>query len=365
MNHEELSGKLVVRNAEEVDVPESDANFFETVHELPVPESLRGPGLAFSPFIAQFEFMEDLPSYMAAVSLFEESRDQWWDVLDRAYEFRSNGDDKNFRIAVAELDGDIGASAKASIVEDALFKARWGFFGPAIEITGLSSRLRAIDAEIQSLEIDHASELQPVISKLGTDYLEQIQIRILDLDRRFVALFADLRGVIATYYYKDQTEQGLDKVRLQGANFGALKTFYIDCYETMGQAMELLVGLANVAIRGNGESFRTGVKPLVSTLGQFEKLGNAKKLEYLDPGSFSRNLASSAMDPKLRNAIGHNDITLDLDSQELVYLENGKERRLRYVDFARNTYRLYAAIHDLYALVVRLRWVTVARLGIP
>lgn len=366
VNNEELTTSLTVNNATQLSVEPKKVDYYEQAfQDLPIPPGFRSPDAPFSPFLAQNELMgpDGLIEYMQSLAVFEANRERWWDVINRAYEFRKRGDKSAFAKTVGMLDSDIQASANAFDLEKALNQARLGLFAPLIYRTGTRDRLTRLKTEVDSLVTMAAPELAALLSVISDDEIRDVQQRILELDRRFVDIYHHFRPIVATYYYIDQSPSALAPVGLSQLDFPVDKAFFIDCYETTARSLVVLVGLVNISVRGGYEQFQLGVKPAVATLAGFRGLGNGKKIQYVDAGSFWRELLSESMDPKLRNAIGHNDAHLDVPTQTIRYLEGGKPKEIPYVLFLRSAFRLYAALHDIYDLLLQLQGTAAKHLG--
>ena len=132
-------------------------------------------------------------------------------------------------------------------------------------------------------------------------------------------------------FYTSENKSNLAQIRIMRDDFELLKSHYISCFEISHKVLKMLVGMINVFLRGNGDSFPEG-KP--QSLERFTKLPNAQKPNFLDSTTLPIISAqwNVFFDRKIRNAIGHYGIRHDLRTGLLVQDDN-EDAPIPYSEF--------------------------------
>lgn len=127
-------------------------------------------------------------------------------------------------------------------------------------------------------------------------------------------------------------------------NFEDMKTFYADSYELILDFVDIAIGLNNIAVRGDYNSFCTIVdnsKNQVVSFVEYQKKVKSAHLEYLvDNEPFSKTIP---LKRNVRNAIAHFNYEFDPSSQKIVFRDKHKDKE--------NTVELF--LIDLAAFVLR------------
>jgi len=146
-----------------------------------------------------------------------------------------------------------------------------------------------------------------------------------------------LPGLAAEMYIKDKGKS-IQELRLFRDEFPQLRDFYVVTFEACHQVLKYVVGLNNIAKRGHADDFGHS-EP--SNIRAFEKLPNAKKIDFLtDLPQWQKNWPL-VLDKNLRNAISHHSVRHDLATGMLV-LKDG--RAIPYLEFVVKSLRLNHAI---------------------
>jgi hypothetical protein len=153
-------------------------------------------------------------------------------------------------------------------------------------------------------------------------------------------------------FYTEEGGRNLERLRIMRDDFGTLKAHCLRSFEVCHRVMFILVGLINLAVRGDPDAF-VGGSP--GSLAEFVKLPNAGKAKYLDkdvlPEVSSR--WENFLDRQLRNAVGHYSIRHDLRSGLLIRLTR---EAIPYTQFVAGNLKLIPVL--LYCLqVVKMAYV--------
>lgn len=141
--------------------------------------------------------------------------------------------------------------------------------------------------------------------------------------------------------------------------FDKLKSQYVDCYEAIHVGMTVAIVLGNVSHRQDANSFGLvpSGKPAARSISHFLKLPNAPKAALLTEPPWLQAWIAPVLNPKLRNAIGHNSASFDHQSGVVRYPTTGNTShgRIVYGQFLTDILRMHLVLHQLNHLVKILR----------
>ena len=180
--------------------------------------------------------------------------------------------------------------------------------------------------------------------------------RFFDLGKEFYPILID--------WDPDKPDTGISKnlKLMNDTPFDKIKAFYVDGYELACDSLVIIQGLINIKYRMDYNSFPEHPtinrgKPFTKTLDDYNRAPNAPKLGILFEEKLIDNWLNSAIDPKLRNAIGHGDVEFD-ETKEIIKFAINKEKNqfvtLTYAEFLLNCIRLFTVIHQINHLVKML-----------
>ncbi|EOS7890122.1 zinc chelation protein SecC, partial [Enterococcus hirae] len=127
--------------------------------------------------------------------------------------------------------------------------------------------------------------------------------------------------------YLDRVDK--EKYGIMTADFEELTSFYAKSYEWILENLDFVIGLNNVAVRGNYNSFKKENK----TYEDYLKLFKGNKLGWMikdEPFS----LLIQSLDSKKRNAIQHFDSEIDYVTQKIVFRDRDNIQSMYLIDFA-------------------------------
>lgn len=200
-----------------------------------------------------------------------------------------------------------------------------------VEVHGFISPLR--NDIIQNLTISNSvlkldfKQVDSMIKYLNTHdgyHLDELQRMVHKMLNDFIGVFQYLVPAFATQFYK---EDALD-YETEGSTtstFDLVKQFYLDTYESLGNLLILPVALNNIKYREN-YNLVNSVEKNVNTLDDFIGLTKAKRYHYCNEAEMYTKCLHVVANSKLRNAIGHNDISYDTITQQITFIPNPRDR---------------------------------------
>lgn len=182
----------------------------------------------------------------------------------------------------------------------------------------------SLSNDILKLDWMQIKELINFLSNHEGYSLESMQEQIYKIYDEFISIYPFLIPAIAIQFYNE----GEIDYNLEGSTTSTLdmvKQFSLDVYETLGNLFIIPVALNNIeyrkeykkCIEQDGESI---------DLEKFIKFTKAKKFHYYDNDEKYTKELRLILNSKLRNAIGHNDITYDSISQIITYVPDPRNR---------------------------------------
>lgn len=166
------------------------------------------------------------------------------------------------------------------------------------------------------------------------------QIGLIERLSFIVDNFSSLCPGFPIMFYDEEKNIDLGQIRIMRDDFEILKSHYLGCFEIAHKVLNLLVGMTNIYVRGNENSFLNNTP---CSLERFARLPNARKAQYIDI-SVLPDLSSQwniYFNRGLRNAIGHNSVRHDLKTGMLL-LDDGVS--IPYSEFVVNNLRLLPAL---------------------
>ncbi len=159
---------------------------------------------------------------------------------------------------------------------------------------------------------------------VAAGYLKQVQRDALDLATRFFDTVSEFRPILADWDPEHLDKDFPKRLKLTGKEaFHELKAMYVDAYEVICRAFTLVTGLINVDRRNDHNTYpphpRLKAGFQATSMADFQQKNNAPKLELLAEEPLFQRWLGSALDPDLRNAIGHNTVWYDIPMSTATY----------------------------------------------
>ena len=178
----------------------------------------------------------------------------------------------------------------------------------------------------------------------------RIYPRVLDAEIPFrPALFLD---------FIEQQESELVAGRVSSQDFFGLKDIYKDILEIISRQIVLVAGINNLYHRGDFNLFKPINGGALSSLQKLSEKTLSDRFKYLDECWY--NLSVSDLNLGLRNAIAHNNVDYNSDSQTVTYYPEGgrlnaaEGKVVSFLAFMRSLLLAFREMHNLHHVIKSL-----------
>lgn len=233
-----------------------------------------------------------------------------------------------------------------------------------IEVHGFYSPLKREILDDLSFSSDilklNSTQMKKVIDFLNTHdgyHLDEMQALIYKLYGEFLDIYQALIPALLLQYCKDDAFD----FELEGSTtstFDTVKQFYLDVYEALGNLLIIPVALNNIKYRADADKLSTVEKNVVS-LEDFIGLTKATRYHFCLKDEIYTDFLGVIVNPKLRNAIGHNDVEYDTTSQLITYIPNPKDRMKKkteyLLEFENEAVHMFQGVLAISEYIYRLR----------
>jgi hypothetical protein len=329
---------------------------------FPTPTLASDPSSMMSPFIAATgRYREDLDERIARYRWFEMAAKDASDLarLVRCYQ---QGKWDQFETTVKEFDLLKELPLEKAIDKNrALYQILELFIGPFVTSKDHKVLISYMMNLLMEEEGNHKLELHRMIETLLNEgILPEVQGTLLKLYPRFFGLADEFRPIIMEW---DPQRPDLDfskEIEIEGrSGFDALKTLYVDAYEAVARGITFLMGVINLKKRGDFNAFlphpAPGINkgkdtPFAKNLVKFHHAPNGAKWGMLHEDSVFSKWLEKALNPKLRNAIGHNTINFDPQEGLVTYFLDKQRTQMEavpYGDFLFTVLRSVVRAHQM------------------
>lgn len=234
-----------------------------------------------------------------------------------------------------------------------------------VEIIGFISPLRediisdlTISSSVLKLDFGQISRLIDYLNSHNGYSFNELQSSIYKMMNEFVNTFQYLIPALAIQFYKDGSFDYADEGSTT-SSFDLVKQFYLDAYETLGNLLILPVALNNIKYRGLFEKANSALERGVDTLDDFLKITKARRYHLCDKNELYTDYLQILVNAKLRNAIGHNDVSYDTISQQITYIPDSKDRSKKkteyLLEFENEAIHLFQAILVIAEYLYRIK----------
>jgi hypothetical protein len=191
-----------------------------------------------------------------------------------------------------------------------------------------------------------AQSIDPnLMAQIATKWLDSgrmsnLWTQVRALRAEVITAYALYRSVLQMMKYWGEADRKLDGFVIPDKGFDALKSLYIDTYETLCRLVVLIVVVEAVI---HHRTIDIPTRKGSMTAEEYEEMKNGLKPDILNKYPIA-DLFAPAMDSVLRNGIGHNAARYDGDADEIVYTVQGKgEIRMAYTAFVARVLETYSA----------------------
>lgn len=183
------------------------------------------------------------------------------------------------------------------------------------------------------LKLDNTQMIK-LINFLNTHdgyHIDEMQSLVYKLYEEFLNVYQALIPALFWQYCNDETIN-LESEGSTTSTFDTVKQLYLDLYEALGNLLIIPVALNNIKYRGDAEKLPAVEKNAVS-LEDFIGLTKAVRYHFCLENEIYTKFLEITVNPKLRNAIGHNDLEYDTTSQLITYIPNPKDRTKKKTEY--------------------------------
>lgn len=360
IDKETLELKLVFDNAimlskkDRVDYFVECSSEFPTLKQCKVEET---EDIDFSPFMRTINRIKDMETYEAfrhTVSQLNDTANKWKDckkiltLSQRKSEYTVQEVHKLFGGKFIQCRDEFETLRAVHMIEV------MGFYTPLKkEILDNPS----VCTKIVSLDIIQMKNLIEFLDKHNGLQLEELQSLIYKLLDEYIDVYQALIPALLLQYCKEGSFD-LEKEGSTTSTFDMVKQFYLDVYEALGNLLIIPVALNNIKYRGNMETLPLIDSEVVS-LEKFIRLPKAQKYRYCQNSEAYTNFLGIIVNPKLRNAIGHNDVTYDTVTQQITYVPDCRNRTKQATEyllqFEDEAMRMFQGVLAISEYIYRLR----------
>lgn len=187
--------------------------------------------------------------------------------------------------------------------------------------------------------------------------LKQLQSSIYKIYDEFISVYPYLIPAISLQYC-DESAINFDHEGTTTSSFDSVRQFSLNAYETLGNLLVIPVGLNNI-YRRNDYSKCAEKDKQSNSLDDFIGKTKAVRFHYCDADEKYTAALNVIVNQKLRNAIGHNDISYDCLTQEIIYVPDPKNRSKKettyLLEFENEVIHLFQALTVISEYLYRIR----------
>lgn len=298
-----------------------------------------------TPFMSNLTLVADRSEYLLLRKQRRQAAENLWPSLERANIHRIRGNFSRFDTELRSIGADKyldtfdTASMPQIIVEgfekfEALFSSNYG-----------SARKLVNDRIKKAAEVDPQS-----VNDLKSFYAVAYRANHLfdemrALDRQWVYLYPFFEPLEIIDCLKDPHYPISDRYTLSEKPLERLKTFYSDCFETLGRIFVIAACYEGICA-GNGAAVPSRRRPIPPC--KFELMANGSKPDLISGMPFWP-IFDGVFDSTLRNGIGHHSWRYDSSSDTIHYHNHSRNRghedfTIAYLDFCIHTRKLYHCV---------------------
>ncbi|NTM28298.1 SEC-C domain-containing protein [Enterococcus faecium] len=207
-------------------------------------------------------------------------------------------------------------------------------------------------------DLDNASAYMEFISKTEKNFT-YAEKKAFGLIESFAKIYEQLIPVIILKRSNSLDRIDKEEYGIMTANFEELTSFYAKSYEWILENLDFVIGLNNIAVRGNYNSFKKEGK----TFEDYLKLFKGNKLGWMNKDE-PYSLPIQSLDSKKRNAIQHFDSEIDYVTQEISFRDRDNTQSMYLFDFATLCIDNLELVFYILELVYNLRRLNYFRQGL-
>jgi len=360
MGQESLELRFEFDNATIINEDDHEDYLVECSGEFPTMKQCKvqnGERDAITPFIRVMDRMKDGDSYerfCQSVSRLNETANKWKEYK-RILDLFQNKSNYVVQEIKKTFEGEFYQCRDESEVLRAVHM---------IEVRGFYSPLKreildnlSFSSYILKLDIAQLKRLIDFMNSHDGYHIEEMQELIYKMLGEFIDIYQALIPALVLQYCKEDSIDFEDEGS-STSTFNTVKQFYLDAYEALGNLLVIPVALNNIKYRGDFDKL-SPVEPKAISMEDFIGLTKARRYHFcLDTEAYT-DFLKIIVNPKLRNAIGHNDVDYNTASQLITYIPNPKDRTKKeteyLLEFENEAVHLFQGILSISEYLYRLR----------
>lgn len=181
------------------------------------------------------------------------------------------------------------------------------------------------NTSIMKLPFNQINQLIGFLNETKGLSIKELSAKVYKAYDEFINVFPSLIPALSISFLKEGTVD-YNNEGSTTSDFDSVKQFYLDLYETIGDLLVIPAALDNISSRKDMNSFLPLEPYTVPSLKKFSSSVKATRFGYCDNEELYSERLKLHVDPKIRNAIGHNDYHYDTLSQELVYYPDPRNK---------------------------------------
>lgn len=274
----------------------------------------------FSPFInmvSLFESGEDYFKLVKRMSQFLSFRDNTWNKMKPLYDLYFNDKIDLICKPILEIGSHYTVENKLDVAM-ALHQSTIIGFNKILANNALEEFI-GVSKKIMNNE--KSSEVDKLIGFLKSNKAFDVELRrIIEIYSRWINNFEKYMPIVVISLGGNSEKLNKETYGIATTSFEDMKSFYSDSYEVILDMITIVIGLNNIYLRGNYDSFsnRTNVK----NFEMYMKQTKSERIKSLiEEETFSKCIK---MDRHVRNAIAHYDYEFDASSQKIFFYDKYK-----------------------------------------
>lgn len=198
--------------------------------------------------------------------------------------------------------------------------------------------LRKILQQIKNNNLEEVIELKKDLENI----LDYANLDLIHLLKNFSNYYELIWPIILSNIIKsDDIDKEKEKKGILTTSFENLKHYYVEAFEVLCSLLPIYLGLQNIYIRGNRNSFEQNIKRKFSKIDTIidynvtvQKNGN--KLKYFEEENTFKDIVDweKFLSSDIRNSIGHHSYDYESDKQLIAFKDRKKINEMYLIEFS-------------------------------
>lgn len=227
--------------------------------------------------------------------------------------------------------------------------------------SGYYKQIQALRGVLQKIKIKNPNEVISLKKDLE-DIISYANSDLIGLLKNFSNYYELIWPVIlSSISDKDDINEIKEKKGILTTSFENLKNYYVEAFEILCSILPIFLGIQNISIRSNRNTFEQGIKRKFSKIDsiidydiKIQNKGN--KLKYFEEENIYKNIfeCEDFLSNEIRNSIGHHSYEYKADKQLVIFKDRNKSNEMYLIEFSnmllKTFFATFAALEILYFL---------------